>query len=86
MQISVRNVPVTLTEETIIKTRQYFATNAQGCIDEVLSGNVRVNDIEKYIISCKQRAIDSLAGKSDNTFTFIQMAYYLQTGVSVPLL
>lgn len=86
MQITVHNQPVTLTDETIQKTRQWYANNAQMCIDEAVSGEVKVNDLPKYIEWRKQSAADSLAGKSDHTFAFIQMAYYLQTGISVPLL
>lgn len=86
MKITVRNQLVTLTEETIRNTRQWFADNAQACIDEAVSGNVKVNNLQKYIEWQKQRAADSLAGKSDHTFTFIQMAYYIQSGECIPLL
>lgn len=86
MNITVRGIPVTLTPETIEKTRQYYADNAKACIAEAVSGEVRVNDLPRYIIWCEQRAADSLAGKSDHTFTFIQMAWYIQSGECVGLL
>lgn len=86
MEITVRNIPVTLTDDTISKTRQWYADNAQACIDEAVSGDVKVNDLAKYIEWNKQKIVDSLTGKSDHTFTFIQMAYYIQTGECVPLL
>lgn len=35
-----------ITKETIIKTRQWFLENTQGCIDEAVSGQVRINDHE----------------------------------------
>jgi len=38
----------TLTQETILATRQWFADNAMACISEVKSGEVKVNDPEKY--------------------------------------
>lgn len=77
---------VTLTQETIIAARQWFADNAQACIDEVTSGAVRVNDPETYFEWRRQSAADSLAGKNDHTFTFMQRAHYIQTGESVALL
>lgn len=86
MQITVHNQPVTITEETILKTRQWYADNAQACIDEAVSGKVRVNGLSEYIEWRRQGAADTLAGKLDHTFAFIQIAYYLQTGISVPLL
>lgn len=86
MNITVHGKPVTLTQETILKTRQYYADNAEACIAEAVSGEVRVNDLPSYIIRCEQRGADSLAGKNDHTFTFIQMAWYIQSGECVSLL
>jgi hypothetical protein len=75
-----------LTQESIELARKWFAENALACIEEVKSGNVKVNDPEKYFASCKQRAEDAIAGKGDHTFTFRQRAYYIQTGKCEPLM
>lgn len=76
---------VILTEETILKTRQHFADNGKGCIDEVLNGTVKVNDQDTYFKRCEQNIIDALAGKSDKTLAFIQHAYFIQSGESTPM-
>jgi len=38
---------VTLTDQTILKTNKWFADNAQGCIDEVVSGTVLINTLKR---------------------------------------
>jgi hypothetical protein len=77
---------VTLTQDTIQKARQWFADNAQACIDEVRSGEVKVNDPESYFEWRKQSASDTLDGKNDHTFAFLQCAYWIQTGECIALL
>jgi hypothetical protein len=77
---------VELTAETIAATRQWFADNAQGCIDEAVSGVVRVNDLASYIEWRREQIADSLAGKGDHTFTFLQRAHTLQTGECIAFL
>lgn len=77
---------VELTEETIQKTREWFANNARECIEEVRSGKVKVNDPEAYFTWCEERAKSALNGGIDHTFTFLQRAYFIQTGKSIPLL
>lgn len=69
-----------ITKETIIKTRQWFIDNTQGCIDEAMSGQVRVNDLDSYVQSMLKRMDDIEAGEWDYTFTFQQRAVYIQTG------
>ena len=76
---------VILTEDTIFKTRKHFADNSQGCIDEVLNGSVKVNDQKEYFKRCEQNIIDALAGGSDKTLAFLQHAYFIQSGESVPM-
>lgn len=71
---------VKLTPESMQAARLHFAHINQRCIDEVQSGKLRVNDPEKYIVWCQQSTADTLAGKNDHTFTFLQMAHYIQTG------
>ena len=77
---------VELSAESMQKAREWYAENALACIAEVENGSVRVNDKEAYFSSCMQRHADSLAGKNDHTFAFLQRAYYIQTGESVALL
>jgi hypothetical protein len=77
---------VTLTPETIQATRQWYADNAQACIAEAESGEVFVNDLPSYIAWRKESAADSLAGKYDHSLSFLQRAYFIQTGISVPIL
>ena len=69
-----------LTNESILAARQWYADNAQACIDEVKSGEVKVNDQEVYFEWCRERATQALAGEMDNTLAFRQRAYYIQTG------
>lgn len=75
-----------LTDETINATRQWFADNAQACIDEAVRGDVRVNDLAGYTAQQLERAASSLRGEGDHTFTFLQRAHYIQTGECVTLL
>lgn len=77
---------VTLTTETIQATRQWFADNNQACIDEVVSGDMKVNDLIGYIERQEQLIDECLSGVWDHTFTFLQRAYFIQTGESVALL
>lgn len=80
---------VELTQETILATRQHFADNAQGCISEVLSGEVKLpsqTDQKEYFRQQRVRAINHLAGNYDHTWTFLQRAYWIQTGDDVALL
>lgn len=75
-----------LTKENILKTEQWFINNAQGCIDEVLSGEVRVNNIDSYVSREKER-IEIYRNKTYKiSLTFLQKAYYIQTGKSIALL
>ena len=71
---------------TILATRNWYADNAQACIDEAVCGEVKVNNLENYIEWRKSHIIDSLIGLSDHTVSFLQMAVYIQTGECVPLL
>lgn len=72
--------------ESMQAARQYYADNAQACIDDAVSGRVFVNDLPGYIIRTQQAAADDLAGKNDHTFTMRQRAYSIQTGKCVALL
>lgn len=77
---------VELSEETIQKTQKWFADNAIACIEEVKSGKVFVNDPESYFKWRNEEAKEYIEGNFDITLTFLQRAYYIQTGESVALL
>ena len=76
---------VELTEETIIKTRKWFAQNCLDCIKEAESGKAYINDLEAYRKWRLEERENDLNGKNDKTFTFLQRAYFVQTGESVPM-
>lgn len=78
-----------LTEATIIATRQHFADIYQAVIDKTLSGEhapASHVDIQGYIAQYKEKQRAMLAGESEDNFTFLQRAYWLQTGDCVALL
>jgi len=75
-----------ITQESILKAREWFADNYDACIEEAASGAVFVNDLPSYIIWREKQKAEVLAGKHDHTFTFMQKAHYIQTGESVALL
>lgn len=75
-------VPQTTTkEQAVVAARQWFADNAQACIDEAISGQVRVNNLASYVADQTQRIQDCLAGNWDHTLAFQQRVVYVQTGV-----
>ena len=86
MEIIVYDENVTLTRETILKTRGHFINVCYRCINEVLTGKVQINNIREYIISQKAHIDRVRSGESDRTLHFIQIAYYIQTGNMVPIL
>lgn len=75
-----------MTEEIIIKTREHFVAVERACIEEAVSGNVRVNDLESYVKWCERNISEHYSGENDHTFTFRQYAHYLETGEYVPFL
>lgn len=75
-----------LSNESVIATRQWFADNAKACIDEALSSDIRVNDLESYIEWQRELATAAMLGYHDHTFTFRQRAWFIQTGECVALL
>lgn len=77
---------VIITDETIIKTRQWYVANQQACIEEARSGTVKVNDLYVYEDRCNKNITAIYKGKWDRTFAFMQRAYFIQTGKDLPLL
>ena len=77
---------ITFTADTILQTRKWFADNAKGCIAEVKSGAVRVNDPDEYFAKCEADVVRALNGGFDHTVTFRQRAHFIQTGECVAIL
>ncbi len=77
---------VKLTQESILAARQQMIDNCHACVDEVKRGDVRVNDPESYFKWKNESAASIAAGGADHTFTLLQRAHFIQTGVCVPLL
>jgi len=80
---------ISLTDATIKATRQHFADIHTARIREVQNGAVKlpshVSESE-YFASCGRHAQESLNGMRDNSVTFLQRAYWIQTGKDVALL
>ena len=80
---------VTITQESIIACRQWFADNADACVREAEDGTAPLAShypIELYREKMAERKEAALAGEFDHTFTFMQRAHYMQTGECVALL
>jgi hypothetical protein len=78
-----------LTPETIQATRQWFADNADACVREAEDGTAPLAShypLEQYRANKAADKAAALAGEYDHTFTFLQRAYFIQTGESVALL
>lgn len=77
---------VVITEDSLNAARQFFIDNAHAQINAVRCGEMKVNDVDKFI-DCKIEAmLDYESGRYDHTFTMMQRAHYIQTGESVALL
>lgn len=86
MDIKVYGSTVQITQNTILKTRQWFIDNCKECIKQTLTGEIRVNEPQYYVEYMKVASADYASGKYDTCLSFIQKCYYIQTGKSVPLL
>ena len=71
--------------ENLEKAREWFIKNAFDCIKEAEEETVFVNDLEKYRKS-KMEFIDRMKNETNFSATFLQRAYYFQTGKSIALL
>ena len=74
-----------LSEATIKKTDIHFADICQKCIEYVLNGGF-VNDKKKYIKDNLKHKKDYLNGLNRNSSTYLQRAYFIQTGENIALL
>lgn len=80
---------VEITQKSIMACRQWFIDNQQACIDGALDGTLGLAshvDVALYVADCKAKQRHYLLGGIDHTFTFMQRAYYIQSGESVALL
>ena len=80
---------VTITQESIIACRKWFADNVDACVREAEDGTAPLAShypIELYREKMAERKEAALAGEFDHTFTFMQRAHYMQTGECVALL
>ena len=77
---------VKITAKTIMATREHFAANRHACIAEVQSGELKVNDPAEYVRWMLEMAQEDMEGRHDHTLTFLQRAYWLQTGDMIALL
>jgi len=77
---------IDITSETIMATRNHFIDISKRCISDAKSGEVRVNDLDKYV-EWQERSIErTKQGDNDHTLTFLQHALWLQTGECVAIL
>ena len=75
-----------ITQDTILKTRQWFIDNCNDCIDGAKNGDFHVNGLDEYISSNMKDINEYRSGKYDNHLGFIQKTIYIQEGVSLPIL
>lgn len=86
-----------LTPEAMQKTREHFAANkrlcAASCVEfgsmpkeDLPEGFFFVNGADSYKRQCREGAEKMLRGEGDHTLTFLQYAYYVQTGESIAIL
>lgn len=63
---------------TVLKARLWYAQNSLDCIDETVTGKVKVEDIEKVVKYNPERYHDALAGSFDHTLAFKQKFHYMK--------
>jgi len=83
--IRVNEHPVTITDETIQLTRDWFSQNARNVVSNTTIGKDKPNEPDRWIAYWRQREQDVINGKFDHSIAFIQRAIFIQTGGSVPM-
>ena len=68
---------VEITQETLLTTNKHFADNQQRCINEAVSGEVFVNNLESYVKQCEDRKKVLLSGDFNLWLGYWQQAYYI---------
>ena len=86
LTIYVYNKPVELTAETIDKTWKWFSDHCRLCAADAIAGKFFVNDLKRYVEREHAEAARYDRHEGVMSVTFIQRAYYIQSGESVPLL
>lgn len=86
LEIHVHGKPVVLTDETLSATWKWHADLERRCAAAAASGEMRVNDLDGYVKDCEARAVAYEAREGRMSLAFIQQAYFIQSGESVPLL
>lgn len=75
-----------LTNDTILKTDKHFANICKECIDGAINKDFHVNDLDRYIQDKKRHMNNYIKGLNRNTLTYLQRAYWIQTGELIALL
>lgn len=76
-----------LTPATLAATREWFAGWSRELIADIEAGRRKVNNPESYI-TFHRKAIQDVMDESNPrlSYTFLQRAYWIQTGEDVALL
>lgn len=77
---------VLLTQDAINKTREWYITNCQECIDGAINKDFFCNDIDSYVKYETEFMNTFINWDFSISLAFLQKAYYHQTGESVPIL
>lgn len=91
LEIHVYGRPVTLTDATIRETFRWYADIERKCSAAAQAGEFRVNDLPRYVADCEASAkkydAQAESGAEERlSLAFIQQAYFIQSGESVPIL
>lgn len=87
LTIHVYGKPVLITDATIAATRRHFADLCIACAEGAEQGNFFCNDPARYAANERAKAQRYLAGDHGRmSATFVQRAYWLQSGQCVGLL
>lgn len=76
---------VVITKESLDKARQQFIDSCQRQINAAQSGEMKVNDVDRFIDRQIESMLDYESGRYDKGFTMLQRAHYIQTGESVAM-
>lgn len=80
---------IKLTKNSIEESRKNFYYGCLNVIDDILKGDTFLNnekEVEYFIILELKNAKEYLLGYNDYKPYFLQYAYYIQTGESIPLM
>lgn len=87
--LHIHGKPVILTVETLAKTFTWFADNQRACAAAAKAGEFFVNDLARYTADCEAHAAAYDRHETSGnrlSLTFLQRAYFIQSGESVPML